>query len=163
MKKNNSRKMTSVKNNSLGFNLLNVGLFIAIVFAIVLIGTYQYTPKSSTLKGELASLSGSGESREYLLNQLLGLGFIGGDEYLDWGGRNEKWMTGSGSMWYYITPDGKVYQWLGGSLDGDPLVGQVSSAAYIDTSLLYNAKVSGDTTAPTISNEIGRASCRERV
>ena len=58
---------------------------------------------------------------------------------MNYGGVNEKWLTGAGGTWYYITPNGKLYRWLGGSLIGDPLVEQLSVADYTNTALLYNA------------------------
>lgn len=33
--------------------------------------------------------------------------------YENWGGLQEKWLKGSGSQWYYITPDGDLYRWNG--------------------------------------------------
>ena len=34
-------------------------------------------------------------------------------KYDNWGGLDEKWLQGTGDLWYYITPDGKLYQWSG--------------------------------------------------
>jgi hypothetical protein len=70
----------------------------------------------------------------------LGLAGVGGNEYFNFGGFNEKWLTGNGGIDYYITPDGKLYRWLGGPLANDPLVEQVSVAAYQNTALLHNAQ-----------------------
>jgi len=47
------------------------------------------------------------------LGDRLGL-FDTGDYRLNWGGRQEKWLQGDGDTWYFITPDGKLYQWMGG-------------------------------------------------
>jgi hypothetical protein len=80
------------------------------------------------------------QSIEYHLDQTLGLTAIGGDEYFNWGGRNEKWITGANGDWYYIVPDGRLYRWLGGSLSSDPLVEQLSTAAYANTAVLHNAQ-----------------------
>ncbi len=44
----------------------------------------------------------------------LGLALLG-DEYLDWGDRNEKWLRGFDDVWYFLTPDGELYRWLGRS------------------------------------------------
>jgi uncharacterized protein len=33
--------------------------------------------------------------------------------HLNWGGKQEKWLRGSGGLWYYITPSGELYRWLG--------------------------------------------------
>lgn len=64
------------------------------------------------------------------------------DEYLNWFGENlnEKWLASKTGTWYYITPDGKLYQWHGGSPDNDTLVNKVDPAAYRNTALLYNAQ-----------------------
>ena len=68
------------------------------------------------------------------------LSSIGGDEYLNWGGQNEKWINSASGDRYYITPDGRLYRWLGGSLSSDPLVEQLSTADYANTALLHNAQ-----------------------
>ncbi len=34
-----------------------------------------------------------------------------GDDHLNWGGREEKWLTTPTGQWYYITPDGNLYRW----------------------------------------------------
>ncbi len=49
--------------------------------------------------------SATAQSLAYYLDQSLGLNPVAG-EYFNWGGLNEKWMTGSGGSWYYITPSG---------------------------------------------------------
>jgi predicted RND superfamily exporter protein len=33
--------------------------------------------------------------------------------YPNWGNKQEKWLKGSGSQWYYITPDGDLFRWNG--------------------------------------------------
>jgi hypothetical protein len=86
------------------------------------------------------TFSVTAQSIEYHLDQTLGLVTVGGNEYFNYGGFNEKWMTGSGNTDYYITPDGKLYRWLGGFLANDPLVDQASVAAYTNTTLLHSAQ-----------------------
>ena len=85
------------------------------------------------------TFTATAQSIEHHLDQTLGLNCIGGDEFLNWGGRNEKWLNGAGHL-YYITPDGKFYRWLGGSLASDPLVEQLSTADYTNTALFHNAQ-----------------------
>ena len=54
------KKNYSKRKNSLGFNTLNVSLFILLVFSLFFIGAYLYTtsvPNISQLKGALASVS----------------------------------------------------------------------------------------------------------
>lgn len=74
-----------------------------------------------------------------------------GSDFLNWGGLNEKWFysladTDSGapqspSAWYYVVPDGSIFQW-----DGSPqtaltgtLVVQLDPSFHADPSLIYNA------------------------
>jgi hypothetical protein len=89
--------------------------------------------------GDPLSYSASAQSIEYQLDQTLGLSSSGGNEYLNWGGRNEKWLISNSGTWYYITPDGKLYRYLGGVLANDPLVEQLSPADYANTALLHSA------------------------
>ena len=53
-----------------------------------------------------------------------------GNLHENWGGLNEKWLRNlTTSQWYFITPDGNVYEWDGspsGALTG-VLVGNVSA------------------------------------
>jgi len=92
--------------------------------------------------GDVLTFSASGQSQAYVLDQSLGLGFSGGIEFLNFGGLNEKWFTTPGGTWYYITPTGLLYLWLGGaSLLGDPLVATLDSTYWTNTALLYNAQV----------------------
>lgn len=37
------------------------------------------------------------------------------DQHLNWGGLNEKWIHGHKGAWYYITPNGDLFEWDGGS------------------------------------------------
>ena len=62
----------------------------------------------------------------------------------NWSNRaNEKWVLGDdGQSWYFITPDGNFYRWLGGGReieDHETLVATLSVATYDDPSLLYDA------------------------
>lgn len=34
-----------------------------------------------------------------------------GSHFLDWGGRQEKWLNTPDGTWYFITPDGHLYRW----------------------------------------------------
>ena len=42
----------------------------------------------------------------------LGLFFTGHDHY-NWGGRKEKWVQGLKGLWYFLTPEGELYEWDG--------------------------------------------------
>jgi hypothetical protein len=96
----------------------------------------------------------TGQSIEYHLDQTLGLESPGGNEYLNWGGRSEKWFTGAGGAWHYITPDGKLYRWLGGSsLASDPLVEQLVAADYANTALVHNPSINSPPAALSVSGD----------
>jgi hypothetical protein len=68
----------------------------------------------------------------------------GGDSF-DWGGAREEWMWGNTThAWYFITPDGKLYKWLGSRseeslVSGSELAGEFDRRYYADPSKLYNA------------------------
>ena len=79
------------------------------------------------------------------------------NEFLDWGGRDEKWLLGSNG-WHFITPDGALYEWdnsprtalTGNLVDG----GQFSRSYYQNTALLHSAAVAQ---APTYTVTAGQA------
>jgi hypothetical protein len=85
---------------------------------------------------------GGGPSLEqiaYDLDQQLSLGHDGND-YKNWGGLDEKWMQSSSGKWYFITPDGSLYEWNGDSdLSTSTLIATLDSTYYDDTSKLHNA------------------------
>ncbi len=111
----------------------------------------QINLTASDANSDPLTFSATAESVEYRVDQSLGLNSIGGNEYLNWGGRNEKWLTDRSSVWHYITPDGKLYRWLGGSLANDPLVEQLSTAAYSNTALVHSAQPNNAPALLTIS------------
>ncbi len=61
-----------------------------------------------------------------------------GNYYENWGGLGEKWVKGDGG-WYYVTPDGSVYQWTSGSGMNGTLVAGLDSRYHADPTLLTNA------------------------
>ncbi len=34
-----------------------------------------------------------------------------GNDYRNWGGRDEKWLCSAQGQWYFITPNGRLYRW----------------------------------------------------
>ena len=72
------------------------------------------------------------------LDEQYGL-YFDGNSYENWGGLNEKWMRGSGDHWFYITPDGKLYQWHGDAVSNATLVGELDSSYHATPGLLYDA------------------------
>jgi len=75
---------------------------------------------------------------EYHYDQQLGLSFNGNYDF-NWGGLQEKWMSGPNNTWYYIVPDGRLYRWLGGGLANDPLIDTLTAAYWTNPALLHNA------------------------
>lgn len=90
----------------------------------------------------------------YDLDQQLNLKETGND-YLNWGGLQERWFFGQKSFtdlnsanpqdgspsWYYVTPDGTVYQWDGSpstALTGTEIA-ELNSRYYNNLSLIVNA------------------------
>ena len=53
------------------------------------------------------------------------LGLFSTDQlYLNWGGRQEKWLQGTDRSWYFITPSGDLYRWNGSDAPLASLVGR---------------------------------------
>ena len=60
-----------------------------------------------------------------------------GNSFENWMGKQERWLWGT-EGWYYITPDGALYQWTRGDSDGTP-VGQLDSRFYNSLASLTTA------------------------
>lgn len=90
-------------------------------------------------------------SDQTLVNLRNSLGLAGGgNEFLNYAGLNEKWVVGTGSTWYYITPDGSFYQWDGVSPSNalvSTLIDTLDVSVYNDLSLLTNASTRSDNVA----------------
>lgn len=98
------------------------------------------------------TFSATAESIERYLDQSLDLKFSGQD-FLNWGGRNEKWLLGNAG-WYYLLPTGEFYRWLGGSLDNAILIERVNPAAYLNLALLYDAPANNSNAVLTIVGNV---------
>jgi PKD repeat protein len=92
--------------------------------------------------GDPVTFAATTRSLAYHLDQSLGL-FSNGNLWFNFGGLQEKWIEGSGGQWYYITPDGKFYRWLGGAATNAALVDQLATSYYANPSMLYNAQPGG--------------------
>jgi subtilisin family serine protease len=91
------------------------------------------------------SSNGKGESKidpiaqaAYELDQLKALKFSGQD-HLNWGGTNEKWLQGNDG-WYFIRPSGEVYKWVGYGKATGALVATLDASYYADLGKLYDAQ-----------------------
>ena len=107
--------------------------------------------------GDTLTFSAVIEGGELALDQTLGLNFTG-DFFTnfsegDSGGRvalNEKWLLADdGRTWYYIEPNGDLYRWLGGGVLNREFVATVSTEAYDNPALLYDAQPGGVTVPVT--------------
>jgi subtilisin family serine protease len=81
----------------------------------------------------------------YQLKQQYGLSYAGG-YYLNYQGQNEKWLLGTGNVWYWILPDGEVRRWAGSNtatLSAANLLGTLDASYYSDPSKLWNASYAG--------------------
>ncbi len=70
----------------------------------------EYTPVPDVSEEEQDRLA----KAEAFVRENCGL-YLPEDCFQDWGGQNEKWFQGRGDKWFYLTPDGKLYEWHGQS------------------------------------------------
>jgi hypothetical protein len=114
--------------------------------------------------GDTLTFTAVVEGAELYLDQTLELNFAGdfftNFSSADTGGRvelNEKWLlAGDGRTWYYIEPNGDFSRWLGGGVLNREFVSRVSTAAYDDPSLLYDAQPGGvvSPVTATVTNNV---------
>ncbi len=74
----------------------------------------QQVPTAEMAQGNPELLRQREDMKARQLGDRLGL-FFTGEYHENWGGRQERWLAGDGDTWFFITPDGKVYQWDGGT------------------------------------------------
>jgi hypothetical protein len=72
------------------------------------------------------------------LHNSLGL-FTSGNLHLNWGGRKEEWLQGTGGTWYFILPNGDLYRWDGSSQATGTLMGQLDPSYSMDVNKLLTA------------------------
>jgi hypothetical protein len=89
------------------------------------------------------------EERAYQLDQSLGLS-SDGNFSTNWGGRNEKWIRGNGSAWYFILPSGELYRWNGSNAAAGTPVATLDERYHANPSLLYNAPDPASVPGPTV-------------
>lgn len=80
-------------------------------------------------------------SQAYQLQQQYGLSYMGSYFYNSWGA-SEKWLLGTGSIWYCLTPDGDLRKWAGtiaGTMLPSSVVANLGASYYNNPSLLWNA------------------------
>jgi hypothetical protein len=89
--------------------------------------------------GDPITFTATAQSLAYVLAQARGF-FTDGNLWLNYGGRNEKWVQGSGGLWYFILPSGELYQWDGGAGANGTSLGNVGTSYYADPMRLVNAQ-----------------------
>jgi hypothetical protein len=110
--------------------------------------------QGSDADGEALTYSATADTQEHNLRLQLGL-YSTGNLYYNWGGKQEKWMQGTGGVWYFITPDGSFSRWDGSNTASGPLVATVNIADYADPSRLYNAQpASANATLGVSGNQV---------
>lgn len=72
----------------------------------------------------------------YQLDQQHELQFDG-DYHQNWGGRDERWMTGVDG-WYYLLPNGDLHRW-DGDFESSTLLGELGADVYQDPTQLHDA------------------------
>ena len=115
-------------------------------------GSQTVATSQDTLDVELSATDPNGDpltysaiphSGEYYFDQTIGLN-LSSDLFLNWSGSlNEKWVLSDNQQWYFITPDGNFWRWLGGDrniAENSELMGTLSTATYDDPALLYDAQ-----------------------
>ncbi len=105
--------------------------------------TLDVALSGSDPNNDALTFSATVQSGEYYLDQTIGLSFTG-DLFQNWSGSlDEKWLLADSQEWYFITPDGNLWRWLGGGRNigaNSELVATLSPATYTDPSLLYDAQ-----------------------
>jgi len=79
-----------------------------------------------------------GYSPAFNLKTSLGLTNPGSNFYFNTRGQGEKYLTGTGSQWYYLLSTGGLYQ-FNGSLAASTLLATLDPSYYANPSLLVNA------------------------
>jgi len=77
-------------------------------------------------------------------------------DFLNWGGRNERWIIDSIGRWYYLLSDGSLYEWTIGTGSGSELEGtliaSLSSDYYQDLSLLTTPDLTAASVTVTLES-----------
>jgi hypothetical protein len=109
-------------------------------------GFYAVTLSATDPDGDPISYAATVFSQAYALKQQYGL-FSDGNLYLNYGGRQDKWLQGAGGAWFFLLPDGTLYKWDGtANRATGALYAALDVTYYNDPSLLYNAQPGASTT-----------------
>jgi hypothetical protein len=99
--------------------------------------TFTYNLSGSDPDGDPLTFSASAQSLAYVLFQSDGF-FTDGNFYQNYFGSNEKWVQGSGGVWYFVLPTGDFYLWDGSNAAKGTYLGNVGSSYWDDPNRLIN-------------------------
>ena len=110
--------------------------------------TLDVTLEATDPMGDAITFSATVETIEYYLDQTTGYQLGPNGLERNWSGsEDEQWVLGDDNVtWYFITPDGNLWRWLGGNRDimnNAELVESLSPAVHADPALLYDAQQGG--------------------
>ena len=120
--------------------------------------TLDVTLAATDPMGDAITFTATVQTAEYLLDQRIGFQLGPNGLETNWSGTlNEQWVLGDdGETWYFITPDGNLWRWLGGDRDilaNAELVAALSPATHADPALLYDAQAGA--AAPAVVSVAG--------
>ena len=120
--------------------------------------TLDVTLAATDPTGDAITFTATVQTAEYLLDQRIGFQLGPNGLETNWSGTlNEQWVLGDdGETWYFITPDGNLWRWLGGDRDilaNAELVAALSPATHADPALLYDAQAGA--AAPAVVSVAG--------
>lgn len=109
------------------------------------VGQGTFRVREVPASGWIQSASGTSAQAGavYLLDSTLGLKFTG-SYHENYGGRGERWIAGTGSRSYYVTPAGELYRWNRVAASSSvpvqgTLVASLGMAYYNEPSLIWAA------------------------
>lgn len=96
-------------------------------------------PEQDAITYSAKVIGSEAEQLAFDLDQQYGF-YSNGEYYENWGGLNEKWFQAANNLWFFITPDGRVFEWDNSSdLNSSTQIAVVDADYYVDPSQLYDA------------------------
>jgi hypothetical protein len=143
--------VTATVSNSFGSDSKNFNVFVTPATgrapALSPIADQTIPPTQQVLSVALSATgtapltyTATAQSLAYVVTQMTGT-LTYNSTFDNWGGRNEKWLLGASGQWYFILPDGTLYQWDGSSQATGTSLGNVGLSYYTNPTLLTNPPV----------------------
>jgi uncharacterized protein YkwD len=90
----------------------------------------------------------------YALKQQYGW-FFSGNNYFNYGGKQDKWFQGAGGAWFFILPSGALYKWDGTANQATgTLIATFDASYYANPALLYNASSAAPASTTVVGNQL---------